>query len=265
MIYQMGKVGSTSLFKSLRKADSAFEVYHCHALTKRGINDIEEAYRSNLFRKGTVHEHLIHSQYLRQRLNTQDDDQRWKIITLVRDPVAREVSAFFQQLYAMYSYSVENELKNKSKEKVAEELRELFLHKFSSYQENNKNWFNSTLNWFDIELKQVFEIDVFSEEFHKTRGYQIYKAKNADILLVKLEKINLVSPRAIEELLGITDFKVEKSNVSSSKRYNEAYSIFKERVSLPPKYLKKMYSSKLSSHFYDQEELSKFRSKWLVE
>jgi hypothetical protein len=59
IVYQMGKVGSSTVVKSLQKLDFDFEVYHVHALSDEGIEELENIYRTNFNRTRVIHGHLL--------------------------------------------------------------------------------------------------------------------------------------------------------------------------------------------------------------
>jgi hypothetical protein len=99
IIYQMGKVGSKSVKRTLETLNLDMPIYHSHLLTKARIAETEKK-RKKFFR--TSRESYLKrpwlNQFLRTKINKGMADHKWKLITLTRDPVARNLSTFFENL-----------------------------------------------------------------------------------------------------------------------------------------------------------------------
>jgi len=254
IVYTIGKVGSTTIFKSLKRLEN-ISAYHVHCLTKDGIDLAEKVYRDSFHRRRKVASHILESRYLRKQLDKGlGGKKRWKVITLVRDPIARSISSFFINLGLTLDYNYQDKVKFTKVEDIVEELIELFLESYDGHEK--------PLTWFDRELKPVFGIDVFSSEFPKSKGYEIYKTKDVDLLLIRLENLNECGCDAIKKFLNITEFNLIESNVASKKDYQDVYSKFLCSLALPSFYIDKIYMSKYVRHFYSEEEIEKFKAKW---
>lgn len=256
VIYQMGKVGSSTVKYSLGELGRPMNLYHVHALTQERIDWQQDAYKnaSRIKGKAVVHNHLVEGMYLRKLLD-RNTQQRWKVITLIRDPIARNISTFFQSLNIFFPEWVkEHNIAQDTLVDHIEEMTELFL---------NKADHQLPLVWFDKYLEPVFSIDVYNQEFPASKGYAIYSNEHVEMLLMKLEDLNHYAPAAFNEFLGIEGFELKKANITSEKAESKAYSKFKELIKLPDSYIDEMYSSKLVQHFYTQGEVDRFRSKWV--
>lgn len=255
VIYQMGKVGSSTVKHSLDKLGLPMNLYHVHALTKERIDWLENQfqYASSIKEKPVIHDHVIESIFLRELID-QNKHLNWKIITLIRDPIARNISTFFQSLDIFFpEWEKDHNNKQNRLEDYVEEMIELFL------QESNHEL---PLIWFDSFLKPVFDIDVYAKKFPAEQGYDYYSRKNVELVLIRLEDINDCAETAINEFLSIDSFTLEKANISSEKDYSEAYSKFKKLIKLPNEYINEMYSSRFTQHFYTQGEIDKMKARW---
>lgn len=116
--------------------------------------------------------------------------------------------------------------------------------------------------WFDSQLKAVFDIDVFSSEFPKEKGYHIYRGERADLLLIRLENLNDCYRETFKEFLGIQDFRLINVNRAQDKAYYPVYRDFIENADLPADFVDKMLASEYARHFYSPEEIAGFRAKW---
>lgn len=96
LVFQMGKVGSSSVFESLKYLGLKNPIFHIHYLSPSGIEHVE---RSN---SGQTPRHILESRYLRNVLEKGHPGQKWKIVSLVREPITRNISAFFQNIDQWY-------------------------------------------------------------------------------------------------------------------------------------------------------------------
>ncbi len=191
IIYQMGKVGSKSVKKSLEVLNLDMPLYHSHLLTEARIAETEKQ-RQKYFR--TQREPYLRRPWLNQFLRNQIDrglsNKKWNIITLTRDPIARNVSTFFENLQLRPiqnndTFVIESDYYGISPITVKLDdvhvLVELFFAKLRH---------DTPLEFFDQELKAVFGVDVYDRDFPKSSGYQIINDKIADVLLIRLEDLN---------------------------------------------------------------------------
>jgi len=256
LIYAMGKVGSTTMFNSLKDLDSRFSVYHTHFLTKDRLNWAESVYKKNWKKIRYYPGHVAHGKFLRTQLYKQKDVKKWKIVTIVRDPVAQHISMFFEEMDIHLDYGYRDKIKSIGTQKVVQELLELL---FVRLKEEDRL---TPFSWFDRELKTVFDIDLFSMQFPKTKGYKIYKENRADLLLLKMEQINDCSSDAIAEFLKVDNFSLKNMNIGLRKYYSDSYREILDNLFIPTKYLNEYYSSRQTRHFYSDNEIRNFKDKW---
>jgi len=224
-------------------------------LTREAIARFEVFVKENFSRKSAdMIRDLATVKYLRKQLDHKGYQRRWKVVTLVRDPVARNISAFMGLLDLQMHYGLQEKLQVRCIESVLAELRQLFLEEYSDH--------DLPLTFFDSEVKSVFGIDVFSTPFPKSKGYTIYEGENADVLLLRLEDLDGCAREAFQEFLEVEGMKITKSNTAAEKDYATVYPRFLRSLKLPNSYLKKMYNSKYATHFYTKEEIRTLEAKW---
>lgn len=254
LVYQMGKVGSTSITEALREAGYR-RVYQLHFLNPSNMAESEAVYRTLFPRLKRLDRHLINSFYVRGLIEKPTVGERWKILTLIREPMARNVSAFFQNMDLEFDPEerVINRAGGREWSGQLDDLIDLFLEDFQH---------QSTSRWFDDEIKYVFGVDVLGEPFDMERGFKIYDGRNADVLLIKYERLNEVMADALTEFLGITNVSLGSQNKAEDKYYSAQYRAFLESGNLPQWYLDKLYGSRTIRHFYSEEEILQFRHRW---
>jgi hypothetical protein len=264
LIFQMGKVGSKTIRSSLRPLGLDRSIYHVHYLTLDRINELEQDRKQYL---GTDKEHLLKHvwqyQYLHRQIANGFDGKRWKVITLTREPIGRNIATFFENLevtpleperrYSIksdyYGFEIVLDVENMDR------LAELFFERLNH---------DTPLTFLDHELNGVFGIDVFASEFPTSKGYKIYRDERTDVLLIRLENLNECARDAFREFLGITEFALINTNVGSDKEYASLYKRFRDSIVLPQTYVDRMYMSEYTRHFYSTEEIAKFRAKWSI-
>ena len=149
---------------------------------------------------------------------------QWKVITLVREPVAGTISDVFQNL--TFTMPKMNSLDEKDAFKLVSAYT---LEQFNNFDEKK----DYICTWFDKEIKDVFNFDIYALEFSIRNGYQIFEAGNADILLVKLEKLSECHQHAFQDFLGIPNLQLKKTNDGNQKPYGRLYKNVIDSISVP--------------------------------
>ena len=252
IVYQMGKVGSLTIKSSLenlfRSLPLEVPLYHAHNLNN--LDAMEAAITKQWSNPAPALAQMKIDKDLRRQIDN-NPGRKWKVISLTRDPVARNVSMFFQMLDVHFP---DWKSKYEQGHLNLQELQYFLVHKFSSG--------NAPELWFDQQMKPVFDIDVYASSFPHNLGYKIYSSnKNVKLLLIRLEDLDRVASQAMVKFLNIKRFSLIKSNVGAEKAYSALYREFK-RMPLPKSYLEKMYNLKYTRHFYTDQEINKFYETW---
>jgi hypothetical protein len=242
-VYTMAKVGTTTISRNLNH-----RCEHVHFLSETTLRrnffqwDAKNPpWRPGRLPLGLVARQRIHSALFQLR--------RRRVITLIRDPVARNCSLLFEFLVnLMHRHLLE-------------------IHSFTNTAELVDDYYrffvrrDLPVHWFDEEFKPVTGIDVFDHPFDKEEGWGIIRRGNIEVLLLTLEKISLNEKR-IQDFVGDSAFRLESRNVGSSKWYSDLYEAFRERFTLTAEESSMLYSSKTMKHFYTEEMIDQFRRKW---
>jgi hypothetical protein len=227
---------------------TSFQVHHVHALNN--LDAIEADARRGLNPQLSL-ETIKEYQDLRRRIEG-EPRKKWKVITLVREPVARSVAWFFHSLAEIAPGWHQGWLTGTLS---AGSLQELFLNTQPVYHEAPETWF-------DGQLLPVFGIDIYAEPFPRDLGYRIYDdSPRASLLLIRLEDLTARGPIAISKFLGLKDFKLINANMGDDKDYADAYRAFR-RLPLPRTYVDRMYGTRFARHFYTEQEIEKFTRRW---
>jgi len=248
-IYQMGKVGSTSLEESIENS------VHMHTLYSNSECWVREAQLWGLLSPLQKIKRYVGSKLDRMIIRSNNEV---KIITLVRDPVARDVSMFFQRLPYWYTHYLNaNNYGKISRADGDEIIHESFNKSFDH---------DYSVTWFDKEIKRFTGIDVMEMEFNKDKGFGIAKRGKFSLLVLTLEKMeeNHASG-VIEEFVGQKFSLVKGRNEGGNKWYSDVYKRFRKNYKFEANYVNQKYSGGWVQKFYPEEDLNEFRKKWLTQ
>lgn len=231
LVLQPGKVGSSSVCESLRR--EGIPCYHLHELTgKWGWGKPFEKAQKGIW---ALHE-----------------AEKIKMISLAREPVARGISLYFQRIQEHIgrdAYFVEQD----TYKGVLALLKE----------EAGIGNYGHMFEWFNMELRDIFGIDVYQNNFDREKGYQLIQQGNVELLLLKMEKLNDCQ-EMIGRFAGIDNFKLMKSNTGNDKLYHFAYEELKRTIDIPRDILDFYYKDNPAmDHFYTSKEKEGFYRKWL--
>jgi putative capsular polysaccharide synthesis protein len=246
LVFQMGKVGSSTVYESLLALHLNVPVYHCHLLNN--LDAIETEVRRAYPNPEETLRELANGRRLRKEIDG-GRWKRWNIISLVREPVGRNVSAFFQNLTELIPDAAARAANHSL---GSGEILQTFLQRYSH---------GAPAHWFDSQLKAVFGVDVFASAFPFEAGYQIYQGARARVLVMRLENLNDCLSLAVRDHLGIAPFAPIQANVGENKEYGDLYREFKG-AGLPRDYVQQMYSTRFARHFYSPAELERFSTNW---
>lgn len=256
LVYQMGKVGSSTIVATLANLQLEMPIFQIHSLTAASIAADERFYfgsnRGWLRPSGwpnTVH--LFTSYYLQAQLQHLQAPKKWKVISLMREPVARNVSGFFESI----EYRIPDFYGRLARGELP--LAELVSHFIERYDNHH-----IPLQWFDEEMKTVLGIDVFAKPFAVDQGYEIFESPKVDVLLLRLESLQRCYQAAFQRFLGLEEVELVAANDARDKAYYPTYEHFVRSAVLPQSYLDRMYDSKYTHHFYSPSEIANFRAKW---
>ena len=220
LVYQMGKVGSESITASIKNSVPNVCV-HTHT-----FGDTPLA-REILFT------HALQNQPL-------------SVISLVREPIGRNISAFLQ------NFERETGVAYDDSDLSIDALISTFLYKYPH---------DIPLRWFQRNIGQWLNIDVYSHPFPDD-GIQFIEHGNTRLLVMRLTVPDEQKEDAIAELLGLDTFTITRSNVGAEKPYAEAYSAFRDAFSAPEWMIRRLYDSTYFNHFYGDEEKARLIQKW---
>ncbi len=241
LVLQMGKVGSVSLAEAVRRTGK-FRVFQFHLLNK---DEIQESIATSDNRRRYPPKHLYVSNFVLNHELPRSD--RPKIITVVRDPVARNLSAYFENIDEYFLRDICNRFD------VSALIKKFFSAELHGVP----------IEFFDKEIKEKIGINVYSFDFPWENGHQVIPADQAEILIMQFEINEETKREAIQDFLQIPTITIPELNVSVDKYYGSLYKEILEMISIPTEYLDRMYGSEYMTHFYSPKQIQAFRKRWM--
>lgn len=240
LVYQMAKVGSSSVARALEAR--GLPVFHLHRMSREHLERLRatRAALGWLVAPAPPAHDLLG---LQLQENVVARGRRAKIITLVRDPIARNFSSYFEHLDAIWHTP------DAHTAIPLEELYRGFAERFPHEE---------PLTWFDDELRPVFGIDVYEHPFSASGTLRV-----GDLLVLKSELDDLSKAAAIGDFLGIRRLSLPPVNVTGWKTKGEMYRRFVSTVPLESTYVDRMLNARYTRHFYSDGERETMRCKYL--
>ena len=179
------------------------------------------------------------------------------VISLVRDPVARNVSTFFYDKARILAETGEG---------YSDVLLQEFLISWDGH--------DRPLTWFQECFQAETGIDVYAEKFNRKRGWSVYETGSEwipgkRVLVIRTEDLQpelLAGMAALLEVQIIESVEGIERRGEDAVRYGEAvggvYREFMRRAVMPEAYLERMYGSDYAKHFWYAKELAAFREFW---
>lgn len=234
LVHQMGKVGSRAIVDAIERSVAGVTVFHSHRLNL-AVRREERALR----RHGTWSppKSWVEASVLARVL------PRWTrgltVITVVRNPVDRGVSAFLQE---PWRYVPElgrgGSLMKLPRQRIVDCYERYFPHEYA-------------LDWLDLELRDVFGVDLYDIPFGGPGSYIETSNHGQNIYCFRYEELaeafRLVSTRALGKTLELG-----RVNTAEGKGYNELRKHLRATAKLPADVIGRIEASRLVKHFYGE-------------
>ncbi len=243
LTYTYGKVGSTTTHKAIRNLPG-YQSFQNHFISEEGVAEALQLHRGD-------HDpvHVLQGEAIRHEMEARPD-RLIKVITLVRDPVARALSNLFQHPAILRG---NGDIRDSPMETIMATAEEQILYSL-----------DYTEQWFDRELSALLGLDFFSRDYDRQGGFEIIREGRFELLAGKLERLSSDGAGHLGRFLNLgCDLPIPISHARSATGEAAVYDQVKRSLKLPANLLDKVYSSRVCRHFYTPEELEGFRKLWI--
>lgn len=254
LVFQMGKVGSRTVFRTLLATEDVGPVTHIHQLT-----DLEEARRQHV--AAGIIPLPIHL-HTSARLVALLPDKHFRIVAGVRDPIARLVSGYFQtpmfelrpERFGYLGLPDQMAQWRRSIDPVG--LVELVERQLAAGDDGGFS------EWFEEQLKPAFGIDALAHPFDTTAGFGIVRTDRADVLIMQAERLSDLIPTILSDFVGAQLVEVPSNIRSGDVAGSSAYRKALELIRIPEATCELIYSQPAVTHFYDEATIQHWTKRW---
>jgi len=227
----MGKVGSMAVVDAVERADlDGVEVFHTHRLVDHRNQDVVRE-RAGLAPRRTWY---VSSALSRCVAETTRDGV---VLTVVRDPIERNVSGFFQTIER---YLPDRRPINPASPPSAEHLVELFIERYPH---------RAVTSWLDREITPHFGIDPYAAEFDAEKGYSLGRRGRWTIGIARHDAFPRAAEAMVAEALGVDGVQLLRRNTTGDKFVAPLVKEFKRQLVLPSQIVDDLYSSRYATRF----------------
>jgi hypothetical protein len=245
LIHTYGKVGSTAIQTSINKL-SGFGSFQTHFISETGVAEARAVHQDH--DRDPIH--LKVGEALRLAM-TEHPDKVIRVITLVRDPVARAVSNLFENPVLLLGENG-GDLRKMPVDQVVEIAAEQI-----------RSSLDYTERWFDRELSGLFGFDFFAAPFDREAGFQIHEEGRVKLLSGKLELLSNNGGPFLGEFLGLPQpLDIPRRRAREATGEASLYDQVRKSLKLPAAFLDEVYQSRVCRYFYTPAEIDGFRKIW---
>ncbi len=242
LVFQPGKVASKSVYQGIMQL---------------GLRGAHVHYFARFTRWVPLEKRRKYEELLREAM------QGKKIITLIREPIARHISGFFHALGGSRNMFPPRMIQRS----IVDAGFQGTLRKYMpSKRDRLETWFENEFPpieaWFESEFQPTTGIDVFRHPFDVEKGYTVIRENGIEVLLMTMERLSSLEG-VIGEFIGNSDFKLPKENVAAEKDYARLYQETLDTVEIPREFFDRYYKDNpLMKHFYSQADIERFAARW---
>ncbi|MGI9065254.1 MAG: putative capsular polysaccharide synthesis family protein [Pyrinomonadaceae bacterium] len=238
----MGKVGSSTIKLTLDRLN-LFQSHQVHRLNPDNIARVKREHESRGWAPpaGDLNGLELYERIIKTRAPA-------KIITLVREPIGRNFSYYFQNLDKICGTP------DAHASIPTEQLVRDFPVEFP--------YSDDPLTWFEYEFKEVLGLDLYSYELNMGRGFAEVKSDLYDILILRTDTADEIKSEALAKFLEVSRAPLVQANITAHKEQAKAYRKFGNSIQMVPAYLDHMLGSKYSCLFFDEKDLSRWRDEY---
>lgn len=238
----MGKVASKSIAAALQPLQDV-EVFHLHYFSPVVNEGVRKKYSK--VNAATDFSYLDEAEILRQTLTNQHIPLN--IITLVREPIARNISAFFENLIIFQENGIA--LSPQSTRDLIGKFQHAYPHQIP-------------LKWFDTEFEPATGIDIYQFPFPIEKRQCSIEHNSHRVLVLRSDLPNPEKATAIEHAFKLPQLSIPQKNTAQNKPYADSYQKFLQTIQLPDAYIEEMLNSKYCKHFFSKDERSQISDRW---
>lgn len=223
-----------------------------------------------LKKNGISYCNIWHRPYVfRTKLLEELNIPKIKIVTAVRDPIAQNISWMYQMIEnGIWYFDLEEywheggDAQRLFETTVIGEKYGSQVPGYACIYDNimeQCRYMGGFIQNFFASFKDSI-CDITSYEFDTEKGYQIIHDGKLEIFVYQIEKLDGISS-ALLDWLGC-DTPLVNGNIGRDKWYAESYEKARNGLKFTKEYVEKCYNESCVTHFYNKEDIQRFRERW---
>ena len=242
LIFTMAKVGSLSIYFSLKKSTSRTTLFHIHHLNQSEVSkNIKLCFDNGVYPGSRSPVPIILSEIINK-------DRPYQIISLFRDPIERNISAFFEA-FEFYVGVPPEKYKG-----TLPQLESIYHEKLPHHY---------AINWFDDKLFPSTGINVYDLPFNHKEGVLKFTKGRVSILIMHSAIDDISKAKHIKKFIDAKTIDIQNRNITANSKAADLYSQFKNTTRFDLNYLNNLYQSKYAKHFFTDSQRQNAINKWL--
>lgn len=241
LIYQVGKVASSSIRATIQHLPQ-YEIHQVHRLVADNVERVQREHRLRGWTPPPADIGPSGAGALQRYLNPR---RPAKIITLVREPIGRNISYYFQNLDKIHGRRAAHELP----------LQTLI----DGFTENYP-YSDDPLTWFDYEFAPALGVDVYASGFQAGMAAHRWQSGPYDILLLRCDTDDSQKLAALRDFFALPGLEMRYANITDTKPGAAANRAFRETVRFPEDYLDRMLDNRFTRFFFDADSIARIRA-----
>ncbi|MDY8138864.1 putative capsular polysaccharide synthesis family protein [Aquimarina sp. 2201CG5-10] len=241
LVFTMAKVGSSSVYSSLKRCTN-IPTFHIHSLDEEEANrNIKLCFDHGVYPGSRTPVFLINKEVI-------EKNKPYKIISLFRNPIERNISAFFEA----FQYHTGSSIRNYTGSIL--DLEKIYHKRLLHFY---------PIEWYDKQFKDGTGINVFDLPFDKEKGYLITKYKDTELLLINSSLNDKIKETTIRDFCRVEHFELKNINVTEKSNVSLLYTEFKNKIRFSEEYLSCLLDTKYMNHFFPEKEKERLFNKWV--
>ena len=164
---------------------------------------------------------------------------------MVREPIGRNISAFFQ------NFERDTKIPFEKNKYSTQEIKSFFLNNFPHFE---------SVRWFDNVFKKELGVDIYNFKFPDQK-WNIIETVRVDILIYQYDIPDSLKCQLVKKFLSLKNFDLKNENLSNEKDYSWEYKNLKNTC-FEKDFLEPLLNSKYVNQFYKSEKNQLFM-KWM--
>lgn len=247
LVHTPGKVGSMAMVAALDACKLPGDtIFHTHRVNPKNLVGLHHE-RETLAPRRTWYTTDFLGAELRKA-----HGKEVVVLAAVRDPVERALSAFLQNAERY----VESGRPIAAMSRMSmNDLTDAFVRHLDH---------RSITRWMDLELNQMFGVDVFANQFDHSAGFQVEVKDDVVVGILRHDRFSDALIPFIRGLTGLSPPVVGRVNDSSAKPYGDVHQMMRQSMRLPKSLLEEVYSTRYARHFFSERERDAAVHRWLA-